>query len=166
MVHRSAAGVHRGGAAALLHLGCGAGGHDSHFKKHFRVTGVDISDPMLTQARKTNPDVTYVRGDMRTVQLEERFDAVIIPDSIAYMVSRSDLEAAIGNAAGHLKPGGALLVVFHTGEDFRENNFVYTGYADGVHITVFENNHIVSGSTYEATLVYLIRQGGETDHTP
>jgi hypothetical protein len=27
----------------LLHPGCGAGGHDAIFKRHFAVTGVDIS---------------------------------------------------------------------------------------------------------------------------
>jgi len=25
--------------ATMLHLGCGAGGHDFHFKKHFKLTG-------------------------------------------------------------------------------------------------------------------------------
>ncbi len=34
-------------AQTLLHLGCGAGGHDYTFKRHFKVTGVDISGEML-----------------------------------------------------------------------------------------------------------------------
>ncbi|MDW7670482.1 MAG: class I SAM-dependent methyltransferase [Bacillota bacterium] len=145
----------------MLHLGCGAGGHDFHFRKHFQVTGVDVSRGMLDLAKKVNPDVTYVMGDMRTICLNETFDAVVIPDSIAYMSTLEDLKQTLTNAAGHLKAGGVLLVVAHTKEEFQENNFVYTGAKDGVHITLFENNHIVSDSTYEATMVYLIRQGGE-----
>jgi SAM-dependent methyltransferase len=147
----------------LLHLGCGAGGNDWTFKKHFHVTGVDISDGMLELARKRNPEVTYVRGDMRNVDLGRRFDAVVIPDSIDYMVTRQDLEAAVATARRHLNPGGVFLVVAKTRETFFENNFCYTGARDDVEITIFENNYIPKEehSTYEATLVYLIRRRGE-----
>ena len=45
----------------------------------------------------------------------------------------------------------------------KENNFCYSGAKDGVEITVFENNYVPpeEPSTYEATLVYLIRQDGK-----
>ncbi|MDD3670380.1 MAG: class I SAM-dependent methyltransferase [Sphaerochaetaceae bacterium] len=146
----------------MLHLGCGAGGHDYHFKKHFKVTGVDVSQGMLDIAKKTNPDVTYVLGDMRSINLSEKFDAVVIPDSIAYMSTVGDLKQTLMNATGHLKTGGVLLVVAHTKEEFSEHNFVYTGSEDNIHITLFENNHIISDSTYEATMIYLIRKEAET----
>ncbi|MCK9467557.1 MAG: class I SAM-dependent methyltransferase, partial [Candidatus Absconditabacterales bacterium] len=35
----------------ILHLGSGAGGYDIHFKKHFKIKGVDISVGMLEKAR-------------------------------------------------------------------------------------------------------------------
>jgi SAM-dependent methyltransferase len=146
--------------ASMLHLGCGAGGHDFHFKEFFAITGVDLSDGMLDVARKTNPEVIYLKGDMRTIKLNDTFDVIAIPDSIMYMSTAEDLKAALINASGHLKSGGILLVVAPTKEDFRENNFVYTGMKDEVHITVFENNHIVSGSTYEAAMIHLIRHNG------
>lgn len=145
----------------MLHLGCGAGGHDFHFKQHFSVTGVDLSEGMLEIAKKTNPEINYIKGDMRNVKLNEKFDAVIIPDSIMYMITLEDLSAALKNATAHMKPDGILLVVAHTKEEFRNNNFVYTGEDESIHITVLENNHIVSDSTYESTMVYLIRQDGE-----
>ncbi len=145
-------------ASSLLHMGCGAGGHDYHFKQHFAVTGVDISRGMLDVAKKTNPEVTYIEDDMRTVQLGQTFDAVVIPDSIMYMCTLADLKQAITNAARHLKAGGTLLFVTHTREDFQENNFVYTGQAGNIQITVFENNFIVSDSTYEAAIIHLIRE--------
>jgi SAM-dependent methyltransferase len=146
----------------MLHLGCGAGGHDFHFKRHFQVTGVDLSQGMLELAKKTNADVTYVMGDMRTICLNKKFDAVVIPDSIAYMSTLEDLKQTLTNATSHLKIGGVLLIVAHMKEEFKENNFAYTGVKDDIHITLFENNHIISDSTYEAIMVYLIRQGGET----
>jgi len=145
----------------LLHFGCGAGGHDYHFKRYFSVTGVDISNGMLEIARKRNPEVNYLNGDMRTINLDRCYDVCVIPDSIMYMNTLEDLKATIENAISHLNPGGLLLVVTHTKEDFIENNFVYTGEKDNIHITMFENNYIVSNSTYEATLVCLIRRDEE-----
>jgi SAM-dependent methyltransferase len=145
----------------MLHLGCGAGGHDYHFKKHFQITGIDISEGMLGIAGETNPEVKYIQADMRTVHLSRKFDAVIIPDSIMYMTTLADLKKAISNSVRHLKPGGVFLVTTHMKEDFQNNNFAYSGENKDIHITVFENNHIVSDTTYEATIVYLIRQKGK-----
>jgi len=147
----------------LLHLGCGAGGHDYIFKNYFQVTGVDISEGMLTIARRINPEVTYLHGDMRSIDLPERFDAVVIPDSIDYMVTLPELQSTIAAAYKHLKLGGVLLIVANTREEFWENNFCYTGAKDDVEITIFENNYIPkkNPTTYEATLVYLIRQKGK-----
>ena len=149
-------------AGDLLHLACGAGGNDFTFKRHFTVTGVDISEAMLSIAEKLNPEVTYVHGDMRSVDLGKRFDAVAIPDSIDYAATLPDLEMTIATADKHLRPGGVLLVVAKTREEFRDNNFCYTGAEDDTQITVFENDHVCGRdrSTYEATLVYLIRRDG------
>jgi len=152
----------------LLHLGCGAGGHDTYFKQHFAVTGLDVSRGMLDKARLRNPDIEYVEGDMRTVRLGQEFDAVVIPDSIDYMGSLPELRMAIETAVAHLKAGGILLVVGKTREIFRGNNFVYAGEKEDLHVTLLENNYInrYRLDTYEATLVYLIRRRGElTIHT-
>ena len=157
-----------GDAGTLLHLGCGAGGNDGTFKKHFRVTGVDISEGMLAIARKINPEVTYLLGDMRSLDLNERFDAVVIPDSIDYMVTLPELGSAINTACRHLLPGGVLLIAAKVREEFRENNFCYTGAREGVEITIFENNYIprANPATYEATIIYLIRRHGRLNvHT-
>jgi len=146
----------------LLHLGCGAGGNDHTFKKHFRVTGVDVSRGMLAIARKRNPEAAYVRGDMRTVRLNERFDAVAFPESIGYMTTLRELRRAVGTANRHLKPGGVLLAVALVKEDFRENNFVYSGTQGDVKVTIFENNDAAgrNRTAYEATVVYLVRRRG------
>ena len=146
---------------SMLHLGCGAGGHDYHFKQVFKVTGVDISPGMLERAILLNPEVDYLLKDMRDFKIEKKYDVVIIPDSRAYMTSLEDLRKTISNANQHLMPGGLLIIVANIKEDFKENNFVYTGKKDDTHITLFENNHQISSSNYEATLFYLIRQGNK-----
>ena len=154
----------------LLHLGCGAGGNDYAFKRHFDVTGVDIAEGMLEVAKQVNSEVVYHLGDMRTVELGESFDAVTIPDSIGHMTTVEDLRAAINTSRKHLNPGGVLLITANVADDFSANNFAYTGSSGDIEITVFENNYIPdpAGTTYEATFVYLIRNKGEleiaTDH--
>lgn len=152
-------------ARTLLHLGCGAGGNDYTFKRYFKVTGVDISKDMLEIARNLNPEVTYVCGDMRKIELKECFDTVVIPDSIGHMTTVGDLRKAIITASDHLKPGGVLLIVAHISEEFRENNFVYTGSQGDIEVTVFENNYVLkpAQTTYEATVVYLIRRRGKLE---
>lgn len=152
-------------ARTLLHIGCGAGGNDFTFKRHFKVTGVDISEGMLEIAGKLNPEVTYLYGDMRTVRLKECFDAVAIPDSIGHMTTVGDLRKAIQTAYKHLKPGGVLLLVAHISEEFQENNFVYTGSKGDIKIILFENNYVPdpAGTTYEATIVFLIRRKGKLE---
>lgn len=147
----------------LLHLGCGAGRHDRWFREHFTVTGVDISEAMLTLAKKTNPEVEYHRGDMRDFSIGRQFDAVIIPDSIDYMATLNDLRQAIRTSAVHLKPGGLLLITGKTRETFRNNSFAYTGEKGNTHLTVLESNYInpYRPDTYDITLVYLIREKGE-----
>ncbi len=147
----------------LLHLASGAGIGDYTFKKHFAVTGVDISKGMLEVARQINPEVTYHFGDMRTVDLGEKFDAVAIPDAIGYMTTVEDLRRALQNASKHLNPGGVLMITAHMKEEFRENNFAYSGTRDDLDVTVFENNYIPDpkGTIYEATIVYLVRRSGE-----
>ncbi|SDC08089.1 Methyltransferase domain-containing protein [Pelagirhabdus alkalitolerans] len=146
---------------SMLHLGCGAGGHDYHFKQAFDVTGVDLSRGMLKLAEKRNPELTYIHGDMRDVQLNETFDLIMIPDSVFYMNTKDDLHALFKNAVNHLASGGLLFIVTHFKEHFMENNFVYTGEKSPDHVTMFESNKCISDHQYEATMVFLIRHDGE-----
>lgn len=147
----------------MLHMGCGAGGHDLLFKGKYKVTGVDISTGMLEKAKATNPEIEYIEGDMRTIRLNRQFDCVVIPDSIDYMVTLDDLKQAVQTSAIHLKPSGVLLIVCKTKETFQNNNFAYIGEAGDTHVTLIENNYInpYIPNTYEITMLYLIRQKGK-----
>lgn len=156
----------------LLNLGCGGGHNDYTLKKHFEVTGVDLSESMLSLAKRLNPEVTYLYGDMRTVRLEQHFDAVVIADSINYMATEDDLRAAFVTAFTHLNPGGILFTFAEiTSETFRQHQTeCSTHVRDDLEITFIENYYDPdpADTSLEATLVYLIRQGGrltiETDH--
>lgn len=104
-------GTADGEVRTLLHLGCGGGCFDLRLSKHFQVTGIELAPAMLELARELNPDVEYLEGDMRTLRLGRTFDAVLVADSIGYMLTEDDLRAAFTTAWDHLRPGGAFLTV-------------------------------------------------------
>ena len=151
----------------LLHLGCGGGHHDFTLKEQFDVTGVDISPSMLDLARRLNPEVEYVEGDMRTVDLRRTFDAVLLLDSVYYMKNEADLAAAFRTAHRHLPPGG----MFHTVVEGHAGRFEQNGTGISRHIRddldiVFIENYYdpdPADTVMELTFLFIIRMGGKLD---
>lgn len=99
-------------ATSLLDVGCGTGRHGEEFRRlGFEYVGVDLSPEMLTEARKRLPSTTFVESDLRSLSLEEQFDAVVcLNATIGYMLTIEDLVAALRNLTRHVKPGGMLLI--------------------------------------------------------
>jgi len=154
----------RGEAATLLHLGCGGGHNDHYLRRHFAVTGVDLSPEMVANARRLNPEVEYLVGDMRTLRLGRTFDAVAILDSIMYMRTEEELAMAFATAWEHLRPGGVLLTYAEiTTETFEEGRVSHhAGSGGDVSVVLFEHEHDPDpeDSTFEYTAIYLVRDGG------
>lgn len=167
LIRQSAGGV----PTSLLHLGCGGGHNDHIFLRHFQVTGVDISGPMLDLARRLNPRAEYLQGDIRSVRLGKSFSAVAALDAINYMLSEDDLRAVFATAYGHLSPGGVFLTYAEeTRERFQQNKTAGSSHASpDLEVTFVENLYDPNpgDTTYEATFLYLIRRKGiltiETD---
>jgi SAM-dependent methyltransferase len=149
----------------LLNLGCGAGSDDFSLKKYFKVTGVDLSPEMLKLARKLNPDVKYLQGDMRSVRLKKKFDAVAVFDAINYMLSKEDLRSLFATAHEHLKPGGLLILVIEvTPQNFRQNLTRSSVHQkDDIEVVFIENifDPEPADPTYEGTYIFLIREKGK-----
>jgi SAM-dependent methyltransferase len=144
-------------------MGCGAGHLDSHLKKDYQITGVDLSETMLDLARFLNPEVRYCRGDIRTVQFETEFDAVILADASDYLLTTEALERTFATAYQHLRPGGVFCTYAEeTVEQFVPNKTRTSMHSQGdTQITAIENvfDPDPSDTSYELTLVYLIRRG-------
>jgi SAM-dependent methyltransferase len=95
----------------IVEFGSGAGGNAYYLKDHFAMTLVDLAPDMLNVSRELNPECEHLVGDMRSVRLERRFDAVFVHDAIMYMTTEEDLRRAIETAFVHLEPGGVALLV-------------------------------------------------------
>ena len=149
----------------VLNLGCGGGHFDCALKRHFAIVGVDLSEAMLALARKLNPEVTYLRGDLRAPPTDELFDAVYLGDAVNYMLSEADLRAAFQAAYDHLAPGGVFFTVpENTRERFKLPQTHVSHHAhEQTQVTFIEDHHDPdpTDTTYDLTLVFLIRRGGE-----
>jgi SAM-dependent methyltransferase len=103
----------------VLELGSGGGHNAVHLKARYAMTLVDRSEEMLAASRRLNPDCEHLGGDMRTLRLGRRFDAVFIHDAVDYMTTERELQQALETAFAHCRPGGiAVFVPDHTAETF------------------------------------------------
>ena len=103
--------AHGSPIGSLLELGSGGGGLASHVDPDREVILTDLSAEMLAVCKANNPTRDCIAGDMRTLRLNRRFEAVLIHDAVMYLTSEADLQAAFNTAAAHLAVGGVLLVV-------------------------------------------------------
>ncbi|MHC4695960.1 MAG: class I SAM-dependent DNA methyltransferase [Planctomycetota bacterium] len=149
----------------VLDLGCGGGHFDYGLKRHFAIVGVDLSEAMLALAHELNPEVTYLRGDLRAPPTRELFDAVYLGDAVNYMLSEADLRRAFRAAYEHLAPGGGFFTFAErTRENLTSPETHVTHHADEhVHVTFIEDMYDpdAADSTYDVTLLFLIRRGRE-----
>ena len=96
---------------AILDIGCGYGHNCLHFAENraVHVTGIDISEKMLEEARKNyaHPVITYMRMDMAELgSLNSTYDLVY--SSLAFHYAE-DFPALVHDIYKLLRPGGILL---------------------------------------------------------
>lgn len=97
--------------ASVLDLGCGSGDPIARWflAEGFQVVGVDFAEAMLDLARARWPDGDWRLGDMRDLDLPERFDGIIAWNSFFHLPQDAQRDC-IARMSAHLKPGGSLML--------------------------------------------------------
>lgn len=100
----------------ILDIGCGNGVPiAAWFIQHgLQVTGLDSSLGMITNCRTKFPDQQWHCADMRTLALEQQFDALLAWDSFFHL-TRDAQRQMFPLFAKHALPGAHLL--FNTGPE-------------------------------------------------
>lgn len=100
----------------ILELCCGTGRLTLPIAKDgYNIWGVDYTPSMLEQARlKANEaglKINFIEADIRTLDLQEKFDLIFIPfNSIHHLYRNEDLIKALACVRNHLKEGGLFLL--------------------------------------------------------
>lgn len=160
-----AAHTHSGGND-LLDVACGTGEHIIHLKGSYQIEGLDLSADQLREARRKNPEVPFYELDMTDFNLGKKFDVVVcLFSAIGYAKTPETCQSAINCMAGHLKPGGVLVI---------EPWFTPTEWVPNTpHLIEFEsddikiarmNTSLVNGRISWFDLHYLVGTSEGTEH--
>src|SRR5690606_1007423 len=93
---------------SVLEVGCGTG-HTLAALEPQHGVGIDISDAMVEQARKAHPEYTFIHQDAEAIELEDRFDHIVLVNTIGYF---EDIQATLQRMGAHLKADGRITLVY------------------------------------------------------
>jgi SAM-dependent methyltransferase len=99
-------------------MGCGPG----HVARYLHeagasVFGLDLSPRMIEQARRLNPDISFREGNMLALDLQDATLAGIAAFYAIVNIPKESLPLVFREMRRVLRPGGLLLLAFHTGDE-------------------------------------------------
>jgi len=99
----------------VLNLGCGSGAESVYFaERGCFVVGVDIS-PKVIKLAKEQTKLSFIVGDMVTINFKQKFNIVLIHDSLEH-VFPCEQKTTLLNAINHLEKDGVIFVKSPTPE--------------------------------------------------
>ncbi len=106
---------------SILDLGCGGGQPIAQFfiEKGYDLMGIDGSAKMIELCQKRFPGRTFIEGDMREINLNQKFHALIAWDSFFHLPKR-DQRQMFPLFRDHCFPKGIL--AFTSGAKTAENS--------------------------------------------
>lgn len=124
-------------------LGCGPGHIGGYLQEHgARAVGLDLSLANLRQARRLNPSLGLVQGDMLALPFAgESLGGIAAFYSIIHL-DRSEVSGALREMRRALRSGGWLLLAFHVGTETLHESDLW-GYVVDFDATLFTVQEIV-----------------------
>lgn len=98
-----------------LSIGCGTGGLERSLLEEgiaTEITGIDMSETALAEARRLGPDIHYFAADARSFLEGKTFDAIFFHQSLHHFDDLDDLMARVKKA---LAPDGFLYIDEYVG---------------------------------------------------
>lgn len=106
-------GTHR----PVWDLGCGPGNTAGYLHDlGIQVSGLDLSEKILEQARRAYPEVTFRKGDILNLDFNDGTIAGIVAFYAIVHLTKKQVEEAFREIFRVLQPKGLFLCTFHVGE--------------------------------------------------
>lgn len=107
-------------AGPVCEVGCGPGQvarylHD----RGVDASGLDLAPAMVAEARRRNPGMTFVEGDLRALPFDDGAVAGVVAFYSLIHLERDALAPALRELRRVLRPDGQLFVAFHVGDEVR-----------------------------------------------
>src|SRR5215470_1195006 len=106
------------GQGPVCDLGCGPAQIARYLRDRGVATfGVDFSRGMLLEARRLNPDLSFVQTSMLALGLRSGSLAGVAAFYSIIHIPRAEVVEALGEVRRVLRPGGLFLFTFHLGSE-------------------------------------------------
>lgn len=124
-------------AGPVLYLGIGTGRIALPLQEAgTEVVGVDSHPAMLDRLRQRAPGMRLIQSRIETLSIDQRFELVIAPSNILYLVDR------LRAAARHLSENGVVAI------ELANPHWLRSGAGDGVRVLAFDGNEALLDIDY------------------
>lgn len=149
----------------LLDVACGTGRHAYYLKNDYKILGVDINPEMLSIAHKKVPEAQFIDGDMKNLDLKQKFDVIICMFSaMNYNTTLEELKTTLKNFYDHLSKGGVLIFDYGINQENWIDGLVSvdTVVDEGFKLARLCQSHLDDG-IFNADFVFLLKENGKLD---
>ena len=156
-VHGEATFVEAFAPASVLDAGCGTGRVAIELaRRGVEVVGVDADASMIESARLRSPGTTWIHGDMAAVDLERRFDVVVMAGNVPLFTPPGTQAALVAGCARHMAADGVLVAGFQLDRDYDLEGYDTDAAAAGLGLAerfaTWGRDPFVSGGDYAVSV--------------
>jgi ubiquinone/menaquinone biosynthesis C-methylase UbiE len=105
----------------MADVGCGPGQTTKYLSDLgvTAITGIDLSDDMIAQAKRQFPNIAFETGNMLAIDKPDQSFGSMLGFYAIVHFKKHELEQFFAEAHRVLKPSGQLLISFHVGDEVR-----------------------------------------------
>jgi SAM-dependent methyltransferase len=150
---------------SVLDAGCGSGRVAIEVARHgVPVVGVDVDPSMIAEARRRAPDLEWKLADLAGLDLEQRFDVVVLAGNVPLFCPPGRREILVASCATHVAPGGRLVAGFSLDRDYGLDGFDTACSGAGLELedrwSTWDRRPFPAGGDYAVTVARRVASSG------